>query len=261
MRIRQAIALWVAALGLAAVGAFAASGTTSKLEIKLRYSRNDCDAITALSVVMQDRDGVPYAATRDKNDSCHWTLDTTPNSFNTALIHFSLRLFGAAARTGCKEPQWQENEAVAMISIEKPPMPAQQITITPTPEIIKLPYARELSGDDFYAGCVETATLDYSRWKIDQVAFRAETVRLTLFQSTYDLCGMVVNSLRPLKKAAKTNDPHIEVRRDELVDALALQGLGASRCNVPNLSSAAIDISDRNLRKKGLISLTFAVTK
>jgi hypothetical protein len=256
MRNRWKIAFFATAWSLVAGGAFGASGTTDKLEI---YLTGDCPAVSTLWVVIQDGDATERPAKQDPKDACLWTLDTHGDRFNTNMIHFSLRI-GELARTGCKPPRWDEKKSVAYVEFGLL-APAQQITIMTTPEL-DLPYARELSGGDGYIPCVEIAQLPregLAPWTIRNVVFRSETVRLRYFESTKDVCGMLVNSLRAVKKPAKTSGGRIEMNRQDVVDALTVQRVQSPRCTVPNLSPAAIDISDTNLRKRGLINLRITV--
>jgi hypothetical protein len=256
---RWAIPLLATAWSLIAGGAFGVSGTTDKLQIYLTgVSEADCKK-SEVSVVMEDSDATEKPADHDPNKACHWTLDTHGDRFNTNMIHFSLRV-GELARTGCKTPEWDEKKSVAYINFGLL-APTQQITIMATPEM-ELPYARDLTGGNDCIPCVEIARLPregLTPWTIRNVVFRSETVRLRFFESTKDVCGMLVNSLPAVKKAAKTSGGKIEMNRPEVVDALALQRIVSPRCSVPNLSSPAIDISEQNLRKRGLTNLRITV--
>jgi hypothetical protein len=236
-------------LGIAAA-AYAQEGTTNKLDIRLRGY--DCTLVTGVFVVMLDDDEREIVA--DKVGNCHWTADTSPDRFLTNLTHFSLRLVGMA-RTNCARATWDETSAVAILQIV-PHGPVQQITITPDPASIRLPYVREVPGSDKDIFCTENGVLPR---KVRDVHFESEKLRLLLFENKKDVCGLMVNDLPAIKKGREKKGAALLLKRSDVVDALAKQRNGTDACYMPNLSSAAIDISEKALRDRKLTSLTIKV--
>jgi hypothetical protein len=236
--------------------------TTDKLDIWLRGS--DCPDVTKMSVVMQDDDAGEIPARKEREEGekekegCHWTATTAPDRFRTNLTHFSLRL-SDFARTNCRMATWDETRAKGQLKFQiqsAPSGPAQQIEIRPDPTI-SLPYAREVKPSirpDIF--CTETGILPAT---VHDVQFGMEKVRLRLFDSKKDVCGLVVNKLPAIAKATKKKGSPVPANRSEVVDALTKLRHAGDACSMPNLSSAAIDINDRALGKRGLASLLITV--
>ncbi len=254
------VVLCIAMCGLAATVARAQGVTTDKLGVRLVGDRETCEKYRVLLVV-QDADGSEFPPDTPKPaDDCHWRF-TIPDRFNTEITHFSLRVNGVA-RTGCRKARWYDDKDEARIDFGLF-TPARQISITPVPDSawLKMQYTRELPSGDGYLRCTEKSWLPRAaadKWTIRDVALTWEIVRLPYFEGPKDACGMVVNAIRKLTKF-KGEEAHIEVTRPGLVDTLAVQRAGPTPCTAPNFSSAAIDISDENLRKRGLQSLTLTV--
>jgi hypothetical protein len=256
MRHSRTIALWAVLSSLAATTAFAQQeGTTGILEIDL--VGRDCDAVAKVFAVMQDNEAAPIPADKDKIKDCRWRLET--KRFRTNLVHFSLRLVGLA-RTRCKAPTWDASKNIAKIEFNLLG-PVERITLMPDPPM-SLPYAREVHGDKEYVACTETGTLPagpITLWNISEVDLTNETLRLRDFESKKDVCGLLVNSLTAIKTARKKKGVAIPLGRKTLVDALSLQRDGKDHCQMPNLSPAAIDITEKHLKERGLTTISVTV--
>jgi hypothetical protein len=253
------VVLCAAMCGLAATVARAASGTTDKLQVRLVDAKN-CENYR-VRLVVQDVDGteIPPDTAKPTQD-CRWRF-TIPRLFNTNNTHFSLRVDGVA-RTSCRKAVWNQEKHEAHIDFNLF-TPARQVSITPIPDSswMKLQYMREVRTDEGDVLCTETSWLPRraeDKWTIRDVALTDEIVRLPYFEGPKDACGMILNSIRKLKKF-KGEEAHIEVTRPGLIDTLAAQRSGPTPCSAPTFSSAAIDISDKNLRDRGLSSLNLTV--
>jgi len=271
MRHSRPLVLWAAVSSLVVTAAFAqgtSGGTTNKLEIYLPAP--DCKAVVEVIAVMRGNEEEAKYATKvndekEVNDQrCHWTLNTYPHRFRTNLIHFSLRLFGpelvGLGRTRCKAPGWDDGKNTAWIEF-KFLGPADQITLMPDPSM-SLPYAREVKGDAGYVACTDTGSLPggpLTLWNVRDVDLTNETLRLRDFESKKDVCGLLVNSLPAMKTARKKKGNPILLDRGTLVHALSLQRAGKDHCQVPNLSASAIDLTEKNLDKRGLTTLSLTV--
>jgi len=256
--------LWAVLSSLAATTAFAQGGNTHTLRINLLLSDSDCKLVDDMRVVKQDKENEITSAHRYDADPCHWTW-TTPKQFHSNLTHFSLRLFGRA-RTPCRLPtSWDADTKIAGIEFN-PVGRVEQITFTPDPSSRSLVYAREVhaEGED-YVKCTETgilpAGLDRSTlWNVRDVDLESENLRFRHFESSKDVCGLLVNALPAIKTARKKKKGiPIPLDRKALVDALSLQRVGKDHCQVPNLSSSAIDITVKKLNEGGLKSLSVTV--
>src|ERR1043166_2268535 len=257
----HAIVLWAALSSLAATTAFAQGGVTHTLRITLLLSDSDCELVDDMRVVMQDQENEITSAHRYDAHPCHW-IWTTPKKFHSKLTHFSLRLF-RRARTPCKLPtSWDADTKIAGSEFN-PVGRVEQITFTPDPSSRSLVYAREVHAEgDHVEKCTETGILPAglersTLWNVRDVDLASENLRFRYFESSKDVCGLLVNAVPAIETARKKKKAvPIPLNRTTLVDALSLQRVGKDHCQVPNLSSSAIDISEKKLNEGGLKSLS-----
>jgi hypothetical protein len=226
-----------------------AQGTTSIIEVHL--SDPDCKTVQNVVLVIDDRDRSVISGPKKVGD-CTWRFDVgEENQFRTTRTHFSLRMPGMA-RTTCRLSKW-DTKGFARIDFI-PLAPVQQITITPTPplDLIYMRSLRPRHTDD--VPCSEVGILNegLKPWRVADVNFTHEVLRLPYLENEKDICGLVVNSIRAMEKAAKNARGHIALSSGEIVQALASQRKGAQPCQVPNLSGAAIAISEVNLARRPL---------
>lgn len=247
MRHSRAIVLWASLSGLAAT-AFAQSGTTTILDISLSPSPL-CKNVSEVFAVMLDNEGKTMSVDKTDPEHCHWTLNTKGPRFNTNVVHFSLRL--GRARTRCAVPHWDSGKARIEFSVLGS---AQQITFTADPSM-PLPYAREVQGDEYSVPCTETGKLSEPLWNVRDVDFSMENLRLRDLESKKDICGLLVNSLPAIKKKKVS----VALNVKTLGDALSRQRAGKDHCQMPNLSSPAIDITETKLIQRGLKTLSVTV--
>jgi len=229
-------------------------GTTSLLHVYLRDP--NCEKVTKVEAVIQDDREIISTAVKQP-DRCHWKINTAPIRFRSNRTHFSLRLSGVRARTNCRIPGWNDVGVYAEAEFSFLST-VRELTITPSPQM-NLNYVREVSPSDRKdVGCNETGILGKGSdaWTVAAVSLKDEKLRLLDFESKKDKCGLIVNAV-PGVAQAETKDPgEIKYSVVEIGQALTDQRNKGLRCQAPNLSGYAVEISEKNIERKPLTGLT-----
>jgi hypothetical protein len=261
---RKALSWYAAALSVIQCVAVAQAQTSGPLRIgilDIRITGVDCDNLPPqITVVMADKDGKEDRFSIRKIGTCRWK-DDTPRTFDASLTHFSLRLI--RARTECRMADPYQEPGVGVLNFKCcDAEPVRQVTIRAEMVIkdrsVAVSYLRRVpKGSDGSVACTEHGTFQ-GTGTIDHVQFHSESLRLQLGDKEPKPTAPGLRVKIPeVKKGRKVNFD-VQLDRDDIVGNSTEQRVQADE-SPPTLSSNAIDIDDKKLKKAGVKTLKLAV--
>ena len=204
---------------------------TDVVEVKL-LGNLDCQKIEgAIAVVQNGDDQHSFLIPPVKTAPCTWH-GTSPVTFDTRTAFFSLRLHGA--RTPIHYAEDPDDQSMAKLSFIYAPRSAFDIDVNfnaldTDGHPVTIDYGRKLrAGDKTKVEHPESGQLGFSTsYKVTDVNFRGEELRIYLSPKTQKDPGLLVNDVLMVKKRA-------DFDHDRLVEALVHQAKGSKNRSAPN---------------------------
>src|SRR5689334_879887 len=210
---------WGIVFAMCCMTAAAAFGQDALHKLDVELSDNQCEGVTGVTAVIKEDREVFKEMTKIKTRKCGWLLNTGATTRVAWLrTPVSLRIESPTGRfrTNCVDAQWDETGSTFAAKFVF--LQGKQVTITPDPQSGFWPYVREVpafGNKGILCGEGSTLGVGSEPWTVTAVNIDQEKLRLTLFQSPTDLCGLVVNALRKARKTAKTGGT-VEIHRNEI---------------------------------------------